>query len=56
MQKEVGKERELLPALKHDGASFVDDLEWSEDAELQEPRSTVTPAVRQANRRIGFTA
>ena len=56
MQKEVGKERELLPALKHDGALFVDDLEWSEDPELHEPRSTVTLAVLQANLRVGFTA
>jgi hypothetical protein len=56
MQKEVGEERELLPALKHDRASFVDDLEWSEDPKLHEPRSTVTPAVLQSNLRIGFTA
>lgn len=55
MQKEVGEESKLLPALKHDGASFVDDLEWSEDPEFHEPRSTVTPAVLQANLRIGFT-
>ena len=56
MQQEIGEERELLPALQHDGASFVDDLEWSEDQELHEPRSTVTPAVLRANLRIGFTA
>jgi hypothetical protein len=56
MQEEVGEKRKVLPALKHDGASLVDDLEWSEDAELHEPRSTVTPAVLQANLRIGFTA
>jgi hypothetical protein len=56
MQEEVGEERKVLPALKHDGASFVDYLEWSEDPELHEPRSTVTPAVLQANLRIGFTA
>jgi hypothetical protein len=55
MQEEVGEERKLLPALKHDGASFVDYLEWSEDQELHQPRSTVTPAVLQANLRIGFT-
>ena len=55
MQKEVGEERKLLPALKHDDASIVDDLEWSEDPELREPRSTVTPAVLQANLRIGLT-
>jgi hypothetical protein len=56
MQEEVGEEGKLCPALKHDGASVVDDLEWSEDSELHKPRSTVTPAVLQANRRIGFTA
>ena len=56
MQEKVGEERKVLPALKHDGASVVDDLEWSEDAELHKPRSTVTPAFLQANRRIGFTA
>ena len=56
MQEEVGKERKLLPALKHDGAFFVDDLEWSEDPELHEPRSTVTPAFLQANLRVGFSA
>jgi hypothetical protein len=50
MEQEVGEERKLLPALKHDGASFVDDLEWSEDPELHEPYSTVTPAVPPANR------
>jgi hypothetical protein len=55
MQEEVGEERKLLPALKHDGASVVDDLEWSEDPELHEPCSTVTPAVLQTNRRIGLT-
>ena len=56
MQEEVGKERKLLPALKHDVASIVDDLEWSEDPELHEPRTTVTPAVLETNLRIGFTA
>ena len=56
MQQEVGEQSKLLPTLKHDGASFVDDLEWSEDPELHEPRSTVTPAVLETNLRIGFTA
>ena len=56
MQEEVGEERQLLPALKHDGASVVENLEGSEDSELHEPRSTVTPAVLHANLRIGFTA
>jgi hypothetical protein len=45
MQKEVGEESKLLPSLKHDGGSFVDELEWSEDPEFHEPHSTVTPAV-----------
>jgi hypothetical protein len=56
MQQKVGKERKLLPALKHDGAFFVDDLEWTEDPKLHESRSTVTPGVRGTNRRVGFTA
>jgi len=56
MQQKVGKERKLLPALKHDGAFFVDDLEWTEDPKLHESRSTVTPGVRRTNRRVGFTA
>ena len=56
MQKEVGEESKLLPALKQDGVSVVDDLEWSEDPELHEPRSTVTPAVLETNLRVGFTA
>jgi hypothetical protein len=55
MQEEVAEKRKLLPALEHDGASVVDDLERSEDPELHEPRSTVTPAVLRANLRIGFT-
>ena len=55
MQKEVGEESKLLPALKHDGVSVVDDLEWSEDPELHEPRSTVTPAVLETNLCVGFT-
>jgi hypothetical protein len=52
MQEEVGEECKLLPALKHDGVSFVGNLEWSEDSELHEPHSTVTPTVLQTNRRI----
>jgi hypothetical protein len=56
MQKEVGEESKLLSALKHDGVSAVDDLEWSEDPELHEPCSTVTPAVLETNLRVGFTA
>ena len=56
MKKEVGEQSKLLPTLKHDGAFFVDDLEWSEDPELHEPRSTVTPAVVETNLRIGLTA
>lgn len=29
MQQEVGEERKLLPTLKYDGTSFVDNFEWS---------------------------
>lgn len=54
MQKKVGEERKLLPALEHDRASFVDDVEWSEDQKLHESRSTVTPAVLETNLCIGL--
>jgi len=54
MKKEEGEERLLVPALKHDGVPVVDDLERTEDPELHEPGPTVTPAVLQANRRVGF--